>query len=166
MWHFATCYVWYISEPGCMVEKMKCVCRNFPRATGKAKHSCLLYLLRPEGKTGFPELARWVTMWAGKCGLNNEGTTAFICFSLLTFILQQAQRFYRSSSCRIYSCVFSSYFNTVLQTLRHLQKHCSFHIEDIIEHSFIFLVWKRSWPCFSLCFIFLFKRVESWWNWL
>lgn len=166
IWYFATCYIWYTAEPGCMVEKMKYICWNFTRATGKAKSPCLLYLLRPEGKTGFSELARQVTTWAGNCSVNRQGTTAFICFSLLTFIFQQAQRFCRNSPCGIHGCVFSSCFITV-QELANIQ---------VSEETSVFLYWshfctltfflsgKDPGLSFFPCFVFLFKCVENWLN--
>lgn len=114
----------------------------------KTRSLCLLNLLRPKGKIDFSELARQFTMWTGKWGINKQGITAFIGFSLLTFIFQQAQRFCRNSP-QAYIDVCSALVLTQprsLQMLKYLQKLWFLHIEAITEASLIFLVWKRYWP--------------------
>lgn len=133
IWYFATCYIWYTAEPGCMVEKIKYICWNFTRATGKAKNPCLLYLLRPEEKTGFSELARQVTTWAGNCRVQQLSFASLYSHSSSSKLKGSAEILLVA-----YMAVCSAPFlsqSRSLQTFKCLQKLQSFCIEAIFAPS-------------------------------
>lgn len=75
-------------------------------------------------------------------------TTVFICFPLLTFIFQQAQRFYRNSPCGIYSGGFSSWF-TMVQELANTQASAK---------TLVFLYYCIHW---SHCILIYFSHMEK-----